>query len=58
MGIWAIQSRKYKQKNIDKENLLAAKIDKTEYNNFIENKKKWKKIKGLEIKRFMPKINN
>jgi len=50
MNIWAIQSRKQRQKNIDTENLLAAKVDKTEYNKFIENKKKMEENKRLRSK--------
>ena len=40
MSLFAIKSRKYQQKLIEKENFLASKIDKTDYNEFIKKKMK------------------
>jgi hypothetical protein len=52
MNIWAIKSRKQKQKNLEKEMLLASKIDKTDYNNFIQKKIENKQKNNLRVKAY------
>ena len=50
--MWAKNNRIYRQKNLEKEMLLASKVDQTDYNNFIKKKIENKEKHNLRNKAY------